>query len=86
MHTVDGPAGKDTDYFVDTLHQEEISVVNTDWYKAVDAEGVKVKFQFDTGAKCNIISHTVFKTLEGKKMTSVMGKLTSYPGHHIKTL
>ena len=45
--------------------------------------------QLDTGAKCNIISHRVFKTLSrvsDKKMTKSRARLTSYSGHHIKTL
>ena len=63
--------------------------MNTGWYKTIEVEGVKVNFQLDTGAKCNIISHRVFKTLSrvsDKKMTKSRARLTSYSGHHIKTL
>ena len=31
------------------------------------------------------MSHKVFKTLSGKKMTKSGSRLTSYSGHHIKT-
>ena len=60
-----------TEYFVGTIHQKDISAVNTGWYKTIEVEGVKVNFQLDTGAKCNIISYKVLKTLEGKRMTYI---------------
>ena len=63
--------------------------MKTGWYKTIEVEGVKVPFQLDTGAKCNIISHKVFKTLSGvsdKKMIKSRARLISYSGHHIKTL
>ena len=75
-----------TEYFVGTIHQKDISAVNTGWYKTIEVEGVKVNFQLDTGAKCNIISYKVFKTLEGKRMTKSRANVTSNCGHHIKTL
>ena len=88
VNTVDDSDSSDTEYFVGTINQK-ISAVNTGWYKTIEAEGVKVNFQLDTGAKCNIISHRVFKTLSrvsDKKMTKSRARLTSYSGHHIKTL
>ena len=48
--------------------------VNTGWYKTIQVERVKVNFQLGT-ATCNIISHTVFKTLKGKKMIKSRAKL-----------
>ena len=63
--------------------------MNTGCYKTKEVEGIKVNFQLDTGAECNIISHKVFKTLSrvsDKKMTNSRARLTSYSGHHIKTL
>ena len=60
--------------------------MNTDWYKTIEVEGIKVKFQFDTGAECNIISYKVFKTLKGKRKTKSRANLSSYCGYHIKTL
>ena len=69
----------DAEYFVGTINQKDISAVNTGWYKTIEVEGVKVNFQLDTGAKCNIISHRVFKTLSrvsDKKMKS-RARLTS---------
>ena len=86
MNTVDDSNGSDTEYFVGTVYQKLISAVNTGWYKTIEVEGVKVNFQLDTGAKCNIISHKVFKICSGKKMTMSRARLTSYSGHHIKTL
>ena len=65
----------DTEYFVGTINQKDISAVNTGWYKTIEVEGVKMDFQLDTGAKCNIISHRVFKTLSrvsDKKMSKKM--------------
>ena len=59
-----------TAYFVGTIHQEDISC----WYKTIQVERVKVNFQLGT-ATCNIISHTVFKTLKGKKMIKSRAKL-----------
>ena len=85
VNTVDS---SDTEYFVGTIHQKDISAVNKGWYKTIEIEGVKVNFQLDTGAKCNIISHGVFKTLSrasDKKMTKSRARLTSYSGHNIKT-
>ena len=89
VNTVDDSDSSDTEYFVGTINQKDISAVNTGWYKTIEVEGVKVNFQLDTGAKCNIISHRVFKTLSrvsDKKMTKSRARLTSYSGHHIKTL
>ena len=48
-----------------------------------------MNFQLDTGARCNINLHRVFKTLSrvsDKKMTKSRARLTSYSGHYIKTL
>ena len=59
----------DTEYFVGTINQKDISAVNTGWYKTIEVEGVKVNFQLDTGAKCNIISHRVFKTVKSVTRT-----------------
>ena len=89
VNTVDDSDSSDTEYFVGTINQKDISAVNTGWYKSTAVEGVKVKFQLDTGAKCNIISHRVFKTLSrvsDKKMTKSSARLTSYSRHHIETL
>ena len=89
VNTVDDSDSSDTEYFVGTINQKDISAVNTGWYKTKDVEGVKVNFQLDTGAKRNIISHRVFKTLSrvsDKKMTKSRARLTSYSRHHIKTL
>ena len=72
VNTVDDSDSSDTEYFVGTINQKDISAVNTVWYKTIEVEGVKVNFELDTGAKCNIISHRVFKTLtrvSDKKMT-----------------
>ena len=88
VNTVDDSDSSDTEYFVGTINQKE-SAVNSGWYKTIEVEGVKVNFQLDTGAKCNIISHRVFKTLSrvsDKKMTKSRARLTSYSGHRIKTL
>ena len=88
VNTVDDSDSSDTEYFVGTINQKDISAVNTGWYKTIEGEGVKVNFQLDTGAKCNIISHRVFNTLSrvsDKKMTKSRARLTSYSGHHIKT-
>ena len=89
VNTVDDSDSSDTECFVGTINQKDISSVNTGWYKTKDVEGAKVNFQLDTGAKCNIISHRIFKTLSrvsDKKMTKSRARLTSYSGHHIKTL
>ena len=89
VNTVDDSDSSDTEYFVATINQKDISAVNTGWYKSIKVEGVKVNFQLDTGAKCNIISHRVFKTLSrvsDKKMTKSRARLTSCSRHHIKTL
>ena len=79
VNTVGDSDISDTEYFVGTINQKDISAVNTGWYKTLEAEGVKVNFQLDTGDKCNIISHRVFKTLSrvsDKKMKS-RARLTS---------
>ena len=89
VNTVEDSDSSDTEYFVGTINQKDISAVNTGLYKTIETEGVKVNFQLDTGAKCNIILHRVFKTLcqvSDKKMPKSRARLTSYSGHHIKTL
>ena len=88
VNTVDDSDSSDTEYFVGTINQKDIRAVLTGWYKTIEVEEVKVNFQLDTGAKCNIISHRVFKTLSrvsDKKMTKSRARLTLYSGHHIKT-
>ena len=89
VNTADDFDSSDTEHFVGTIYQKDISAVNTSWYKTIEVEGIKVNFHLDTGAKCNIIWHKVFKTLSqvsDKKMTNSRARLTSYSGHHIKTL
>ena len=89
VNTLNDSDSSDTEYFAGKINQKDISAVNTGWYKSTAVEGVKVNFQLDTGAKCNIISHRVFKTLSrvsDKKMTKSRARLTSYSGHHIRTL
>ena len=63
VNTVDDSDSSDTEYFVGTINQKDISAVNTGWYKTMEVEGVKVNFQLDITAKCNNISRKVFKTL-----------------------
>ena len=55
VNTVDDFHSSDTEYFVGTIYQKDISAVNTGWYKTKEVEGIKVNFQPDTGVKCNII-------------------------------
>ena len=89
VNTADDFDSSDTEHFVGTIYQKDISAVNTGWYKTIEVEGIKVNFQLDTGAECNIISHKVFKTLSrvsDKKMTNSRARPTPYSGHHIKTL
>ena len=89
VNTLNDSDSSDTEYFAGKINQKDISAVNTGWYKSTAVEGVKVNFQLDTGAKCNIISHRIFKTLSrvsDKKMTKSRARLTTYSRHHIKTL
>ena len=67
------------------IYREEISAEKTGWYKITEVEGVKANFQLDTGVKCNIISHNVFKTPHGMKITKSVVKLTSYAGQTCMT-
>ena len=60
VNTVDDSDSSDTEYFVGTINQKNISVVNTGWYKTIEVEGVKVNFELDTGAKRSIISGTEY--------------------------
>ena len=50
------------EYFVGTIHQKDISAVNTGFYKTIVVEGVKVNFQLDTGVKCNRFTQSVQNT------------------------
>ena len=48
----------------------------------IQVNGTTIKAQLDTGAKCNVMPHNIYKTLQistpiHKKST----KLTSYSGH-----
>ena len=63
VNTVDDSDSSDTEYFAGTINQKGLSAGNTGWYKTIEVEGVKVNFQLDTGARCNINLHRVFKTL-----------------------
>jgi len=67
------------------IYREEISAEKTGWYKITEVEGVKANYQLDTGVKCNIISHNVFKTPHGMKITKSVVKLTSYAGQTCMT-
>ena len=55
VNTADDFDSSDTEHFVGTIYQKDISAVNTGWYKTIEVEGIKVNFHLDTGAKCNII-------------------------------
>jgi len=55
VNTVGDSDSSDTEHFVGTIYQKDISAVNTGWCKTIEDEGIKVNFQPDTGAKCNII-------------------------------
>ena len=65
----------------------EVNKIDKTWNDTVVINNVPVKFQLDTGAKCNIIPHGTFKMLncrEALKESRV--QLRSYSGHIIKSL
>ena len=41
VNTVDDSDSSDTEYFVGTINQKDISAVNTGWYKTIEVEGSK---------------------------------------------
>ena len=41
VNTVDDSDSSDTEYFVGTINQKDISAVNTGWYKTIEVEGAK---------------------------------------------
>ena len=47
VNTVNDSDSSDTEYFVETINQKDISAVNTSSYNTIDVEEVKVNFQLD---------------------------------------
>ena len=62
-----------------------VNPLNDEWSVNSEINGKRINFQIDTGAKCNVMSQTVFQSFG---LTTVMKntgiKLTSFSGHKLK--
>lgn len=62
------------------------NVGNSDWIETVKVNEHPVTFQLDTGAKCNVLSHRLYKQLSSETLQSCKTPLRSYSGHQITCL
>ena len=62
------------------------TVESSDWYEELTVQNKAVKFQLDTGAKCNVLPYKVIEDLGFQcHVEKTQIKLKSYSGHKIPT-
>lgn len=76
----------ESELFIDTI-EEVNSLTMDEWKETILVNNVPVKFQLDTGAKCNVMSlATVKATCSEPKIRRKDVPLKSYSGHLIKPM
>ena len=89
VHNIDNESETDSDSSILAIHVSTSinSLDDEEWSEIVKIEEKKVKFELDTGAKCNVISHKTFQKLNTNtpiKPTKV--RLTAYTGHKLQVI
>lgn len=64
----------------------DINTVETEWSENIEINDRTIRFQLDTGAKCNVLPLTTFKELGLNCDQLALSKtnLKSYSGHRVK--
>lgn len=76
----------ESELFIDTI-EEVNSLTMDEWKETILVNNVPVKFQLDTGAKCNVMSLATLKaTCSEPKIRRKDVPLKSYSGHLIKPM
>ncbi len=88
VHGVDlEDQSSDDDFMFIGCVESTINAVNmksNEWYETLTINNKSVKFQLDTGARCNTIPTTVYRDLGlAQKLTKSDTPLKSYSGHPI---
>ncbi|XP_053698805.1 uncharacterized protein K02A2.6-like [Sabethes cyaneus] len=53
------------------------------WYETVQINGKSVTLKLDSGAACNVLPNSIFRSLGSKLMSSTTMRLVSYSGHKL---
>ena len=93
MNFVDLEQPSDSEYSEDELFIAMVQEVNSiqedndEWTETLIINNTEIKFQLDTGAKCNVMSKSTFETTNlDLAFSKSDAPLRSYSGHIIKTL
>ena len=93
MNFVDLEQPSDSEYSEDELFIAMVQQVNSiqeendEWTETLIINNTEIKFQLDTGAKCNVMSKSTFETTNlDLAFSKSDAPLRSYSGHIIKTL
>ena len=84
VHYVDeDSSASDDDFYVGCI--ETVNTVDTnEWYEGIAINQKVVRFQLDTGARCNVMPLHTFNQLETRmNLEKPVAKLKSYSGHFI---
>ena len=90
VNTVEDSSESDSDYdlyagIIHDLPLNSVNPLNDEWSVNSEINGKQINFQIDTGAKCNIMSQTVFQSFGLTTVMKITGtKLTSFSGHKLK--
>ena len=63
IHTIESDSSSDDEFYVGSIVTPVHSLDNT-WYETLEISNQPVRFQFDTGAKCNVMSIKTFCQLD----------------------
>ncbi|VDI06080.1 Hypothetical predicted protein [Mytilus galloprovincialis] len=85
IHTIsESDSSSDGEFYVGTIDAPIHTIDNT-WYETLKINNQPIRFQLDTGAKCNVISTKTFSKLNLHVIkTKPDISLKSYSGHSIK--
>ena len=84
MHYVDeDSSASDDNFYVGCI--ETVNTVDTnEWYEGIAINQKVVRFQLDTGARCNVMLLHTFNQIETRmNLEKPVAKLKSYSGHFI---
>ncbi|VDI20638.1 Hypothetical predicted protein [Mytilus galloprovincialis] len=85
IHTIsESDSSSDGEFYVGTIDAPIHTIDNT-WYETLKINNQAIRFQLDTGAKCNVISTKTFSKLNLDVIkTKPDISIKSYSGHSIK--
>jgi hypothetical protein len=83
IHTIESDSSSDDEFNVGSIDTPVHSLDNA-WYETLEISNQPIRFQLDTGAKCNVMSTKIFSQLKLDVIkTKPNTSLKSYSGHSI---